>query len=138
MLLFFYGLFMDIDILAKNGVNPTNPRKAYLEDYALKIGTRASLIPAKGERAYGLLMSLEKEAVTKLYAEASVSDYLAEEVEVVIENQESRNAICYNLPQEALSGTNASYAKALYALARQLDFPEDYLAKIKKMTSSEA
>lgn len=30
MEVFFYGLFMDENILAKKGINPSNPRKGYL------------------------------------------------------------------------------------------------------------
>ena len=38
MNVFFYGLFMDSSVLEEQGVYPSNPRKGYLEDYALKIG----------------------------------------------------------------------------------------------------
>lgn len=133
MEVFFYGLFMDIELLSKQGVKASDPRKAYLDDYALKIGNRASLIPAEGERAYGMLMSLEEDAVQELYGEASVADYLPENVQVKTENKEPIEAICYNLPLEALSGTNAAYAQALYELALKLGFPDVYLLKIKKM-----
>ena len=130
---FFYGLFMDIDLLSKQGVKASNLRKAYLDDYALKIGARASLIPVKGERAYGLVGQLEESEVNKLYAEASVADYIPEDVRVTSEEHGSIEAICYNLPLEALSGTNTSYANALYELAQRLGFPDDYLEKIKRM-----
>jgi len=138
MEVFFYGLFMDTGILSKQGVKASNPRKAYLEDYSLKIGQRASLIPTKGERAYGLVMSLEQEAVKKLYSEASVADYLPEEVHIITSENENIKASCYNLPLEALSGRNESYARALYSLAKKLDFPEDYLKKIEKMANGES
>ena len=45
---FFYGLFMDIDILREGGVAPINPRRAYVEDLALRIGRRATLVPSAG------------------------------------------------------------------------------------------
>ena len=50
MEVFFYGLFMDGNILLKNGIKPSNLRRGYLNDYALKIGNRASLIPCKNEK----------------------------------------------------------------------------------------
>jgi len=53
MEVFFYGLFMDVTILLKNGIKPSNPRRGYLNDYALKIGNRASLNPCKNEKSYG-------------------------------------------------------------------------------------
>ena len=58
MEVFFYGLFMDVTISLKNGIKLSNPRRGYLNDYALKIGNRASLIPCKHERLYGIALSM--------------------------------------------------------------------------------
>ena len=123
---------MDQTILSKNGIVPSNPRKGYLDDYALKIGNRASLIPFKGERSYGIVMSCDTDAIQTLYSEASVADYIPEEVKIVTERNDSVVAICYNLPSELLTGTNTAYSESLYALAKQKGFPKDYLEKIKK------
>ena len=130
MNVFFYGLFMDQEILEKNGIHPSNPRKGYLPNYTLKIGNRASLIPSKNEKAYGIIMTMNDAEVVKLYAEKSVADYIPEQVEVVTETNKHLTATCYNLPFELLTGTNETYAKSLYELARKLGFPEEYLKKI--------
>ena len=133
MEVFFYGLFMDQDILTKRGINPANPRKGHLKDYTLKIGKRASLIPCINEKAYGLVMEVDDDEIRQLYAEKSVADYIPEKVTVVTESGEQITAICYNLPLELLSGTNEEYAEALYELAQKLNFPEGYLDKIKSV-----
>lgn len=125
---------MDQTILSKNGIAPSNLRKASLNDFALKIGNRASLIPSKGQKSYGIVMTVDKEAIKELYAEASVKDYIPEKVEVITEANESVTASCYNLPMEFLSGTNQTYALALYQLARKLGFPDQYLDHIKSMS----
>ncbi len=130
MEVFFYGLFMDQDILTNNGINPSNPRKGYLKDYTLKIGNRASLIPKENEKAYGLLMEVDEEELIPLYSEKSVADYIPEEVKIITESDQEVMALCYNLPLELLTGTNSSYAKSLFELAKKLDFPEEYLGKI--------
>lgn len=130
---FFYGLFMDTEVLLKNGVHASNPKKAYAEGYALKIGNRASLIPSKGNKAYGILMEVNDGEILKLYAEKSVADYIAEKITVVTESQEQHIAICYNLPLALLIGTNKSYVKSLYELVKQKKFPHDYLDKIRMM-----
>ncbi|MEO1054536.1 MAG: gamma-glutamylcyclotransferase, partial [Bacteroidota bacterium] len=127
------GLFMDHTILLKNGIRPSNPRKAYLNGHALKIGNRASLIPIKGERSYGIVMTVDDDAIHELYAEASVADYIPEEVNVTLNNDDVITATCYNLPANLLTGTNASYARSLHKLAEQEGFPDDYLEKIKDM-----
>ncbi len=134
MEVFFYGLFMDKDILKKNGIKPSNPRKGHLSDYALKIGNRASLVPSKNEKSYGILMTVDNDAIDRLYAETSVSDYVPEEVIIVTNSGDSVNAICHNLPPKSLTGTNKSYAASLYGLVKKEGFPDDYLEKIKRMT----
>lgn len=136
MEVFFYGLFMDRAILLKNGIKPSNPRKGYLNDYALKIGNRASLIPCKNERSYGIVMTIDDEAIHNLYAEPSVADYIPEEVNIITGTNDSVTATCYNLPSESLAGTNESYVMSLHKLAKQEGFPDDYLEKIKKMTKA--
>lgn len=131
---FFYGLFMDLAILGKNGIQPSNPRSACLEDYTLKIGNRASLLPCPNEKAYGLVMSIDKDSIDQLYAEASVADYIPEPVTIVTDGNTKLSATCYNLPASSLTGTNTSYAQALLKLATALGFPTDYLKKIERMT----
>lgn len=133
MEVFFYGLFMDEAILLKNGVQPTNPRRGFLENYTLKIGRRASLIPSKNDRAWGIVMTANKDALDKLYAEASVADYIPEEVEIIVNGDKSVSATCYNLPAASLSGTNVFYAQSLYGLGVKLGLPKEYLEKIKAM-----
>ncbi|MBO3698090.1 gamma-glutamylcyclotransferase family protein [Roseivirga sp. E12] len=134
MEVFFYGLFMDLNILSKNGIEASNIRKGYLDNYTLKIGNRASLIPSKHKRSYGLVMSVDKNAIQSLYAEASVADYIPEDVVITLNSGDTMEGVCYNLPAESLTGTNASYAKSLHSLAESLDFPSDYLKKIKVMS----
>ena len=136
MEVFFYGLFMDQSILEKNGVKPSNPRKGYLNNYTLKIGSRASLIQCKDEMAYGIVMTVDDHAVDRLYSEPSVADYIPEEVSVTTETNDSIAAICYNLPAEALTGTNKSYAISLHQLAARIGFPDPYLEKIRRMSES--
>lgn len=135
MEVFFYGLFMDESILAKNGVGAINPRKAYLQNYELRIGNRASLIPAPGEISYGILMTCDQNALQRLYSESSVADYLPETVTVGTDNLGPIEATCYNLPTEKISGTNSSYVESLYQLAKRLGFPQAYLQKIMDMSS---
>lgn len=136
MEVFFYGLFMDGNILLENGIKPSNPRNGYLNDYALKIGKRASLIPCKNEKSYGIVMTVAKDALHNLYAEASVADYIPEEVNIITNTNDSITAICYNLPSKSLIGTNKLYVESLYKLAKKVGFPVDYLEKIKRMATS--
>ena len=135
MEVFFYGLFMDPDILLDKGIEPLHPRKAYLRDYELRIGQRASLAPAPGHTSYGILMTCDKYALQKLYSEPSVADYVPEEVTAFTEDEKSVSALCYNLPPELITGTNTAYAASLLQLAMQLGFPTMYLEKIRALAA---
>lgn len=127
---------MDDTILLKNGIKQSNPRNGYLNDYALKIGDRAILIPCKNEKSYGIVMTIDKDAIHHLYAKGSVADYIPEGVIIITNTNDSIKAICYNLPFESLNRTNELYAMSLYKLAIKKGFPDDYLKKIKKMTKT--
>ena len=77
---FFYGLFMDLDILREGGVAPINPRRAYVDDFALRIGQRATLLPSAGARAYGMLFALTHAELDRLYAAPGLEQYRPEAV----------------------------------------------------------
>lgn len=130
MNVFFYGLFMDAEILAKNGITATL-EKGYLKDYTLKIGNRASLVSAKNESAYGMVCNVNQGLLDRLYAEPSVIDYVPEEVFIHLNSGKIVKGMCYNLPSASISGTNTTYATSLYKLATKLDFPKYYLDRIK-------
>lgn len=75
---FFYGLFMDQGTLRDAGVAPLNPRRAYVEDFALRIGQRATLIPSPGARVYGMLFGLTHSEFDRLYAAPGLGRYRPE------------------------------------------------------------
>lgn len=128
---------MDSNFLLKKGIHPIRSKKGYVIDYALTIGDRASLIPCKNERTYGILMTIDDDDVQTLYAEASVVDYLPEEVMVHTFTNETIKAICYNLPLKSITaGTNTLYARSLFQLVKALEFPSDYSEKIKRIAET--
>ena len=130
---FFYGLFMDEGLLLQKGLSPANPRKGYADGFGLRIGERATLIPASDEKAYGVVMQLKQEEATDLYSEKSVADYIPEILQVTLEDNSLIPATCYNLLAEQLSGSNRNYAKSLYIVVERLGFPRDYLEHIRRL-----
>ncbi len=128
---FFYGLFMDSEILREAQVVPRNARPAYAEDYELRIGQRATLIPCDGSRAYGMVMSLAGEDVDKLYAAPGLELYREETIDVTLMSGGALSVSCYNLtdapaPDEA----NPEYATRLRDVLSKLEFPTDYIASV--------
>lgn len=130
--IFFYGLFMDEALLKSKGLHPSSTRVAYLQDYGLRIGERATLLKAEGERAYGVIMSLNEKELDVLYGEESVADYVPEKVTVITENQKRVHVIAYNLPPEMVKGQNKQYAKSLATVAGKIGLPSEYVAEIEQ------
>ncbi len=63
---FFYGLFMDEDLLREKGVSPDNRRLAAVENFSLAIGARATLVPAPGYSVHGVVFSLSHSEIDAL------------------------------------------------------------------------
>lgn len=129
---FFYGLFMDESLLAGKGITPLSATVGYLENYKLRIGERATLLPEPDARAYGVFMTIAERDVEALYSEPSVADYVPETVNVTLTNGAIEQALCYNLPATKLTGKNTPYAESLYVLAENLGFPQSYLDEIRE------
>jgi hypothetical protein len=129
---FFYGLFMDAELLRTKGASPVNIRPACVPGFALRIGQRATLLRNPGARAYGILMELTHAEIEQLYSEASVRAYRPEAVLAELGDGTRVPALCFNLlvPPGDEEG-NAEYAAKLRALAQRLGLPSDYVASIR-------
>jgi len=128
---FFYGLFMDSEVLKSFGVKFINPRQGYAEDYALVIGKRATLVSAPGRRSYGMVLSVTHIEINKLYSAAGLEDYRPEAITVNLMEECTLSAMCYNLltppsPDEA----NPEYAEKLKKALYRLEFPSSYIESI--------
>jgi hypothetical protein len=127
---FFYGLFMDEDLLREKGIRPENRRIAALNDFRLIIGNRATLTPSSDSIVYGVVFSLTHQEIVRLYADSSVSEYRPEAV-VATTKGIAVPALCFNLPTPLASNErNAEYASKLKALAERIGLPPVYVSSI--------
>jgi len=129
---FFYGLFMDDQLLDGKGIRPVDIRLAAVPGFVLRIGARAALVPAPGSEVHGVLMKLTHADIEKLYSEAGVQAYRPEPVFAVPRNGATVAALCYNLPEPpSPDERNPEYASKLRSLAQRLGLPGDYVASIR-------
>ena len=128
---FFYGLFMDVGLLEASGVMAENPRKAYVDGYSLRIGDRATLVPAKGGRAYGMVLALTHGELDLLYGAPGLESYRPEALQVTLMDGGSLPALCYNLLEApAEDERNDVYAAKLREVLGRLGFPAEYVASV--------
>lgn len=122
---------MDEALLREKGVNPANRRLALVKNFALVIGTRATLVPRSGQTVHGVVFSLTHAEVEALYAEASVSVYRPEAVSARLADGSVIPVLCFNLPVPPASGErNPEYTAKLKALAERIGLPQGYVASI--------
>lgn len=128
---FFYGLFMDSAILRESQVVAVSPRRAYVDGYALCIGRRATLVPAVGARAYGMVFALTHDELEKLYSAPGLEEYRPEAILARSMEGETLPALCYNLREApGADEVNTEYAARLRAVLGKLGFPPEYIASI--------
>ena len=127
---FFYGLFMDEDLLRDKGLEPKDFRLARVGGFGLRIGAKATLEPAEAEHVFGSVMTLRAEELERLYSDEGVEEYIPVPVTAFDMDENRIDATTYILPMEKLSGKNPEYASALLAVAKKLGIPEEYLKTV--------
>jgi hypothetical protein len=128
---FFYGLFMDSDLLRESGVAPASPRRGYVDDYALRIGRRATLVPSPGDRVYGMVFALTHGELEWLYSAPGLEQYRSEAVLVRLLEGGELPALCYNLREPPKPGeANPEYSARLRAALSRLGFPLKYVESV--------
>jgi len=128
---FFYGLFMDVEVLEEAGVVPKNARRAYADGFELRIGERATLLPSLGGRVYGMVFSITHADLERLYSKPGLEHYRPEAILVQTFEGQRTPALCFNLieapqPHEQ----NEEYANRLRAVLTRLNFPADYISSL--------
>jgi AIG2-like family len=127
---FFYGLFMDPELLRGKGLQPENARRACVRGMRLRIGERAALELDPDGIVYGMLFELTHGDIERLYAEPSVAPYRPEAVLAEPDEGEPVAALCYNLPSAPTDKPNLEYVRKLRALAIRLGLPAGYVNSI--------
>lgn len=129
---FFYGLFMDEELLRAKGLAPQDAALASVDGFALRIGRRATLVPARGSRVHGVVCSLTLQDLEQLYSDPSVQEYQPQAVLARLAEGGIIAALCYNLPEPPSPDEhNPDYAAKLRALAQIIGLPADYIASIR-------
>ena len=90
---FFYGLYMDAEILKSKNVVPRNKRHALVYEYKLKVGNMATLLREEDAKAYGILYALTHDEIHCLYEGSGIAAYVAEPLMVETEEGEFIPAI---------------------------------------------
>jgi hypothetical protein len=128
---FFYGLFMDQDLLRAKGLAPQNAELASVPGFALRIGQRAALVPEPSGRVHGVVISLTLAELEYLYSEPSVQAYKPQAVLAHLASGGTIAALCFNLPEApSPAERNPEYATKLRSVGQKVGLPADYVASL--------
>ena len=128
---FFYGLFMDEQLLKAKGLHPSECRLVSVGGYGLRISERATLETSEHEQVFGAVMTMNEDELVALYSEKSVADYVPVTLQATDKQGLTIEACSYILPMELVSGSNSGYAQSLAQTAEKLGLPSHYVDEIK-------
>ncbi len=121
---FFYGLYMDPDILQSKGVELRQPRIGSVMGYKLRVGKKATLLRGENARTNGIVYQLTHDEIDTLYSKSGLDMYVKEPLMVTLENGVSIPVLCCNLliPPEAHE-SNSDYEEKLIQCMVRLGVP---------------
>lgn len=129
---FFYGLFMDEQLLRDKGIHPRARRKAVVPGYRLAIGRRAMLLPQFGVQAFGMVFALAEPEIASLYAGPGLESYRPRSVVASFEDGTFAAVTTFNLSEPPAAGeSNPEYAAKLRVVLERLGFPAEYVGSVK-------
>jgi cation transport regulator ChaC len=130
---FFYGSYMNFEVLKEVGLVPEQFEVAKLSGFDLRIQPRANLVRSDQHCVYGVLATATHQELARLYAHAREllgETYLPEAVLVETRDGKWRPALCYIAPSMQPRPAADDYVDRIVAPARQFGFPEWYIRRI--------
>lgn len=121
---FFYGLYMDPDILSSLGVQTRDSCKATAMDYQLRIGKLATLTRKNGASAIGMVYSLTHQELDTLYDKPGLEAYRAEAILVQSEHGQECVLCCNLLATPSDQERNPEYEEKLKKVFLKLGLEE--------------
>lgn len=129
---FFYGSFMDLDVLKRADVAPRRFEVARLGGFDVEINPLANLVRSDRHCVYGIVAETSHEELGRLYSQGWVSSYLP--VAVLVETLDGgwRTALCYVAPQPAAEPASEDYVERVVRAAKAHGFPGWYVDRLKE------
>jgi hypothetical protein len=127
---FFYGLYMDVELLRSLGTKPQEPTVARLPDHRLDLRGSVKALPERGKSVWGVISKLSRTELESLYSGAATSSYRPVDLVAITLAGVEVPVRCYNQPVDPAAELNITYLEKLLGVCRKLGFPADYLAEL--------
>lgn len=127
---FFYGSFINLDVLAGYGLVPESVEVARLSGYDISIAPLATLVRSDRASVYGILCDAPRDALQRLYGEAWVATYRPEAVMVETRPGRMALALCWIAPPFSPEPAAGDYLDRIIGPARGFGFPDWYIERL--------
>lgn len=127
---FFYGSFINLDVLKQAELEPEDSRVARLLGWELRIAPLATLEPNDSGAVYGIVVECTHEQLDRLYGQDWVGAYLPEAVLVEIEGC-FLPALTYLKWDYERAPAAPDYVERIAGPAASLGFPDWYVKHIR-------
>jgi hypothetical protein len=127
---FFYGSFINRQVLAEGGFAPERVELARLWGFDIRIQPLAYLVPSDRHCVYGVVCAATHAELAGLYGQAWVGLYLPEAVLVEAGGGELLPALCYLAPAREVAPAAGDYLDRIIGPAREYGFPGWYIDRL--------
>ncbi len=131
---FFYGSYINFDVLKEVGLAPGEWEVARLPGFDLRIAPRANLIPSERDTVWGINATATHAELERLYtahAKGVLGEtYLPEAVVTITADGKLRPAMTYICPDMIARPAEAAYVERIAAPASKFGFPRWYVERI--------
>ena len=134
---FFYGSFINREVLARAGLVPDRVEMARLWGFDILIETLATLRRSDQHCVYGIACQATHTELRNLYGQDWLGgSYLPEGVVVEVEGRRLVPALCYIAPGRPPAPPAADYLDWIIGPARELGFPAWYIGHLEEFRIS--
>jgi hypothetical protein len=130
---FFYGLYMDVELLRSLGTNPQEPTLARLPGYRLELRGAVKALPQPGKSVWGVISKLTGRELDSLYSSPATRAYRPVPLVAITIAGLEVPVTCYNQPVDPSAALNATYLDKLLGVCRKIGLPADYVAELEDL-----
>ncbi len=130
--IFFYGSFMDLEVLRTLGVVPRTFETAELKHWNISFRPLATLVRSEENSVYGIVAEMSRTDVETLYSRDDMKHYRAIDVTVETERDKHVPVQCYISKRGTGQKPSVEYLQRVIHAAENLGFPPAYLAKLRR------
>jgi hypothetical protein len=135
--IFFYGSFMDLEVLRTLGVVPKTIETAELKNWSITFSPMANLVRSEGDSVYGTIAELSRDEVRMLYTRDDLKHYNPVDITVATTRYKHVPAQCYISKPGTGQKPSVEYLRRVIHAAESLDFPPAYLAKLRQTPTAQ-